>query len=181
MHSIALKKSNVLALKAFVIAGRTTATRCASTSTAKLVPVCRPSSSSRLILSKPQPHITMTRNTPSNLRAFTFSSIKANSSSSSSNTTGEEETLLQSKLPNLVFPDPHRPDLFYHLVPPPTPLSRTHPAYALSFLGEEVALHSGLGDGESPAVIGWLPAAQEGGGETTLSDFVHNGMSYTCV
>lgn len=69
------------------------------------------------------------------------------------------------------FPDPDRPDLFYHLFEPPTPLSDTHPMFCLSFL--ESAPPSVL----SASVIGWLPAsalAAEGAGEAGLNDFIEN-------
>ncbi|PPQ89226.1 hypothetical protein CVT25_001305 [Psilocybe cyanescens] len=82
----------------------------------------------------------------------------------------------QEQTPDVVFPDPNRPDLFYHFTPPPTPLSPTLPAFALSFL--DVAPPGGM---DSPAVIGWLPAqtqAPEGKAgsesESTLDDFVGN-------
>ncbi|KAF9471101.1 hypothetical protein BDN70DRAFT_820464 [Pholiota conissans] len=57
-----------------------------------------------------------------------------------------------SQTTDIVFPDPHRPDLFYHLVHAPTPLSKTLPAFALSFLDRSPS------SVDSPAVIGWLPA-----------------------
>ncbi|KAF7965103.1 hypothetical protein HWV62_45715 [Athelia sp. TMB] len=65
--------------------------------------------------------------------------------------------------------DPTRPDLFYHLVPPPTPLSAHAPAYALSFLGTAPAAP------DASAVIGWLPAQAAGAGEEAgLNDFKEN-------
>ncbi|KAF9525056.1 hypothetical protein CPB83DRAFT_897333 [Crepidotus variabilis] len=80
---------------------------------------------------------------------------------------------------DVVFDDPHRPDLFYHLVKAPTPLSSLQPAYALSFLREPPP-HV-----DSPVIIGWLPAqtiqetpsnagspTQERG--ASLQDFVGN-------
>ncbi|KJA25432.1 hypothetical protein HYPSUDRAFT_134711 [Hypholoma sublateritium FD-334 SS-4] len=77
---------------------------------------------------------------------------------------------------NTVFADPHRPGLFYHLVPGPTPISATRPAFALSFLAEPPRAP------EAPSVIGWLPAQAEeadppgGGGQTAaLRDFRENG------
>ncbi|EPQ51902.1 hypothetical protein GLOTRDRAFT_80907 [Gloeophyllum trabeum ATCC 11539] len=65
------------------------------------------------------------------------------------------------------FADPTRPDLFYHLLPPPTPLSPTAPAFALSFLPSPPP------SATSCTIIGWLPA--EGAGEQAgLNDFVEN-------
>ena len=66
------------------------------------------------------------------------------------------------------FPDPDRPDLFYHLFLPPTSLSSTTPVFALSFLPDPPP--SLL----SASVIGWLPASGEGDG-AGLNDFVENG------
>ena len=68
------------------------------------------------------------------------------------------------------FPDPDRPDLFYHLFLPPTSLSSTTPVFALSFLPDPPP--SLL----SASVIGWLPASGEGDG-AGLNDFVENGAS----
>ncbi|KAF8155932.1 hypothetical protein B0H34DRAFT_514537 [Crassisporium funariophilum] len=59
----------------------------------------------------------------------------------------------RSQVTDIVFPDPNRPDLFYHFVNPPTPLSRrTLPAFALSFLEHTPP------SVDSPTVLGWLPA-----------------------
>ncbi|KAF9451434.1 hypothetical protein P691DRAFT_699271 [Macrolepiota fuliginosa MF-IS2] len=78
------------------------------------------------------------------------------------------------------FPDPSRPDLFYHLIQPPTPTSKTLPAYALSYLQEKPPTSS------SATIIGWLPAQGRGNernngtdpkitsGNITLEDFVSN-------
>ncbi|RDB23363.1 hypothetical protein Hypma_009472 [Hypsizygus marmoreus] len=66
------------------------------------------------------------------------------------------------------FPDPVRPDLFYYLVDPPTPLSRDQPAYALSFLPSPPP------SPDSSTVIGWLPAAASEAQEAGLNDFVEN-------
>ncbi|KAI8989112.1 hypothetical protein BD414DRAFT_439655 [Trametes punicea] len=65
------------------------------------------------------------------------------------------------------FPDPDRPDLFYHLFPAPTSISSSVPVFALSFLSEPPP--SVL----SSAVVGWLPAHGEGG-QAGLNDFVEN-------
>ncbi|TFK20635.1 hypothetical protein FA15DRAFT_673314 [Coprinopsis marcescibilis] len=53
-----------------------------------------------------------------------------------------------------VFADATRPELFYHLMDPPTPISPTLQAYGLSFLSASQA------SAEAAAVIGWLPARQ---------------------
>ncbi|KIK01018.1 hypothetical protein K443DRAFT_99429 [Laccaria amethystina LaAM-08-1] len=53
---------------------------------------------------------------------------------------------------DISFSDPQRPDLFYHFVHPPTPLSTSLPAFALSFLRRTPPTP------ESSIVIGWLPA-----------------------
>ncbi|KAF5346474.1 hypothetical protein D9756_010029 [Leucocoprinus leucothites] len=76
------------------------------------------------------------------------------------------------------FSEPSRPDLFYHIVQAPTPISKTLPAYALSFSSEKPP--SSL----STTIIGWLPAqekaregtpgSQSNAGDATLADFVVN-------
>ncbi|KAJ7164923.1 hypothetical protein C8R46DRAFT_900803 [Mycena filopes] len=67
------------------------------------------------------------------------------------------------------FTDPGRPDLHYHLVHPPTPLSSELPAFALSFL-------STPSSSNSSTVIGWLPAATSTStnDEAGLNDFKEN-------
>ncbi|ESK83910.1 hypothetical protein Moror_7570 [Moniliophthora roreri MCA 2997] len=65
------------------------------------------------------------------------------------------------------FPDPSRPDLFYHLVTPPTSptsLSATSPVFAVSFLPTPPPTS------DSSTIIGWVPAGEESG----LNDFVEN-------
>ncbi|KAJ6463888.1 hypothetical protein C8R45DRAFT_1024510 [Mycena sanguinolenta] len=70
---------------------------------------------------------------------------------------------------NRSFTDPARPDLHYHLVDPPSPLSSNLPAFALSFL-ESAPLSS-----TSSAVLGWLPAATTSNDhEAGLNDFKEN-------
>jgi len=59
---------------------------------------------------------------------------------------------------DIVFPDPNRSDLFYHVVNPPTPLSKSLPAFALSFLNHTPPRV------DSSTVLGWLPA------ETYMTD-----------
>jgi len=59
---------------------------------------------------------------------------------------------------DIVFPDPNRPDLFYHVVNPPTPISKSLPAFAISFL------HHSPPRVDSSTVLGWLPA------ETYMTD-----------
>ncbi|KAI0251847.1 hypothetical protein BJV78DRAFT_1125541 [Lactifluus subvellereus] len=67
------------------------------------------------------------------------------------------------------FEDPSRKGLFYHLVPPPTPLSNTHPVFALSLLPDPPPLS------KSCTVLGWLPAETPGDDhEAGLNDFVEN-------
>lgn len=73
------------------------------------------------------------------------------------------------------FPDPDRPDLFYHLFHSPTPISSSTPVYALSFLQQPPKTV------QSRTVIGWLPASAnvEGEGEdgAGLNDFRENRAS----
>ncbi|KAJ3576803.1 hypothetical protein NP233_g180 [Leucocoprinus birnbaumii] len=72
------------------------------------------------------------------------------------------------------FPDPSRSDLFYHIVQAPTPISKTLPAYALSFFPQQPPSSA------STTIIGWLPAQENlslptsSGGNVTLADFVAN-------
>ncbi|KAK7461109.1 hypothetical protein VKT23_009035 [Stygiomarasmius scandens] len=67
------------------------------------------------------------------------------------------------------FPDPSRPDLFYHLIYPPSPLSDILPVYALSFLPDSPPKP------DSASIIGWLPAQAEGNdNEAGLNDFKEN-------
>ncbi|KAJ7756956.1 hypothetical protein B0H16DRAFT_1537533 [Mycena metata] len=69
---------------------------------------------------------------------------------------------------NESFTDPSRPDLRYHLVEPPTPLSSELPAFALSFLPTPPSSNSST-------VIGWLPAATSSSNdEAGLNDFKEN-------
>ena len=63
-----------------------------------------------------------------------------------------------SQVTDIVFPDPNRSDLFYHVVNPPTPLSKSLPAFAISFL------HQSPPRVDSSTVLGWLPA------ETYMTD-----------
>lgn len=66
--------------------------------------------------------------------------------------------------------DPSRPSLFYHLFPPPNPISKALPAYAVSLFEQPPK------DAQSAAIMGWLPAAgsNEAGGEAGLDDFKEN-------
>ena len=67
------------------------------------------------------------------------------------------------------FEDPSRKGLFYHLVPPPTPLSGSRPAFALSLLADPPP------SSESSTVLGWLPAETPGDDRVAgLNDFVEN-------
>lgn len=72
--------------------------------------------------------------------------------------------------PSTSFPDPERPDLFYHLFEPPTDISHTSPVFALSFLSTPPPFV------RSCTVIGWLPASAPGEKEegAGLNDFVEN-------
>ncbi|KAF8892920.1 hypothetical protein BD779DRAFT_1436270 [Infundibulicybe gibba] len=54
--------------------------------------------------------------------------------------------------PNGPLVDPTRPDLFYHFCSPPTPISSSLAAFALSFV------RSPPPSLDSPTIIGWLPA-----------------------
>ena len=71
-----------------------------------------------------------------------------------------------SQMTDIVFPDPHRPDLFYHVVNPPTPLSKSLPAFAISFL------HQSPPCVDSSTVLGWLPADSP---DTPDMDSAHQG------
>ncbi|PPR06389.1 hypothetical protein CVT26_004650 [Gymnopilus dilepis] len=89
-------------------------------------------------------------------------------------------TYTTSQKTDISYADPHRPDLYYHLMYAPTPASADQPVFALSFL--EVSPP----DLDSATVIGWLPAVtyttdtpgtpeeQVRGHEPTLDDFVPN-------
>ncbi|KAH9947809.1 hypothetical protein B0H21DRAFT_691362 [Amylocystis lapponica] len=75
----------------------------------------------------------------------------------------------QSAPSSTSFPDPDRPDLFYHLFEPPTPLSSSVPVFALSFIAQRPS------SANSSAVIGWLPASAPGDADDAgLNDFVEN-------
>ncbi|KAJ4486894.1 hypothetical protein C8R41DRAFT_768434 [Lentinula lateritia] len=73
-------------------------------------------------------------------------------------------------LPSGSFVDHTRPDLFYHLSEPPTPLSPDAPVYALSFLPSASPVSN------SATIIGWLPASTERQTEQDagLNDFKEN-------
>lgn len=77
------------------------------------------------------------------------------------------------------FTDPARSDLFYHLVPPPNPLSSVRPAFAVSFL------ESPPPSSKSSTVLGWLPAEAPGKeDEAGLNDFEENSaflLTYPCT
>ncbi|PPR04585.1 hypothetical protein CVT24_012013 [Panaeolus cyanescens] len=102
----------------------------------------------------------------------------------------QKDRFYSTQTTDIVFPDPNRPDLFYHFVNPPTPLSSTLPAFALSFI------ESTPPSVDSSTVIGWLPAQtyvtdspEEPGPENTaqretqatLQDFVPNGKFVTLL
>ncbi|KAI0289958.1 hypothetical protein BC826DRAFT_1029189 [Russula brevipes] len=74
-----------------------------------------------------------------------------------------------SSLQTTTFEDPSRSGLFYHLVSPPTPLSDTHPVFAISLLPDPPP------SSESSTVLGWLPAETPGDDrDAGLNDFVEN-------
>ena len=69
----------------------------------------------------------------------------------------------------ITFEDPSRKGLFYHLVPPPTPLSSTRPVFAVSLLADPPPFS------DSSTVLGWLPAETPGEDqEAGLNDFLQN-------
>lgn len=73
-----------------------------------------------------------------------------------------------------VFADPERPDLFYHLLEPPSAASTTNHVYGLSFLST-LKLR---GDVRSPQIIGYLPASVDGRAIVAgLNDFRENRKS----
>ncbi|KAF9051817.1 hypothetical protein BJ165DRAFT_1340226 [Panaeolus papilionaceus] len=85
-----------------------------------------------------------------------------------SQVSGPKHRLYSTQTTDIVFPDPNRPDLYYHFVNPPTPLSSTLPVFALSFLGTTPP------SADSSTVIGWLPAQTYRETQATLQDFVPN-------
>ncbi|KAF5392742.1 hypothetical protein D9757_000811 [Collybiopsis confluens] len=94
------------------------------------------------------------------IRLLSVSSATANSSSGSAPT---------PELPPGSFSDPTRLDLFYHFLEPPTPLSSSAPAYALSFLPSPPP------SAESSSIIGFLPAGtSDADQEAGLNDFKEN-------
>ena len=71
--------------------------------------------------------------------------------------------------PTSTFEDPTRKGLFYHLVPPPTPLSARRPVFAVSLLADPPP------SAKSSTVLGWLPAETPGDDrDAGLNDFVEN-------
>jgi len=99
------------------------------------------------------------------IRRFTSARIVSDgpsSSSSSSSSQAQAQTTTS-------FEDPSRKGLFYHLVPPPTPLSDSRPAFAVSLLADPPP------SSESSTVLGWLPAETPGDDRVAgLNDFVEN-------
>jgi hypothetical protein len=70
-----------------------------------------------------------------------------------------------------VFADPERPDLFYHLLEPPSAVSAANYVFGLSFLN---TLKS-KSDVQSPRIIGYLPASEGGHAVVAgLNDFREN-------
>jgi len=75
-----------------------------------------------------------------------------------------------------VLADPERPDLFYHLLEPPSTVSSTNYVFGLSFLN---ALKPEDG-AQSPRIVGYLPASEGGHAiKAGLNDFRENRKSAT--
>lgn len=73
-----------------------------------------------------------------------------------------------------VLADPERPDLFYHLLEPPSAVSETNHVFGLSFLNTLKSRDDVL----SPRIIGYLPASEGGHAiEAGLNDFRENRRS----
>ncbi|KAH9478524.1 hypothetical protein JR316_0008979 [Psilocybe cubensis] len=148
---------------------------------------CRKASISLSRPSTLQHIISYTRTPRQHLRRSytTTATGAAPSSPDTSPTQHEYEPEPESEINPITFADPHRPDLFYHYTPAPTPLSRVLPAFALSYLDALPPASAAGGEG-SEAVIGWLPAqtivegevegeAIQGEGQgSTLDDFMGN-------
>jgi len=96
---------------------------------------------------------------PFSIRRFTSARVVSDGPSSSHSQTQTTTS----------FEDPSRKGLFYHLVPPPTPLSDSRPAFAISLLADPPP------SSESSTVLGWLPAETPGDDRGAgLNDFVEN-------
>ena len=96
---------------------------------------------------------------PFSIRRFTSARVVSDGPSSSHSQTQTTTS----------FEDPSRKGLFYHLVPPPTPLSDSRPAFAVSLLADPPP------SSESSTVLGWLPAETPGDDRGAgLNDFVEN-------
>lgn len=78
----------------------------------------------------------------------------------------------------VVLTDPDRPDMFYHLLEPPTHVSRTQPVFGVSFVD---ILPTGASRAESSRIVGYLPTGGPGvegeGDEAGLNDFKENRES----
>jgi hypothetical protein len=84
-------------------------------------------------------------------------------------TSSSARALPSSHSPSTTFEDPSRKGLFYHLVPPPTPLSATRHVFAVSLLAHAPP------SAKSSTVLGWLPAETPGNDrDAGLNDFVEN-------
>jgi len=83
----------------------------------------------------------------------------------------DEELDVHGAVQERVLTHPSRPDLFYHLLDPPTPISLDEPAYAMSFLEEldDLAAKSAAG-----SVLGWIPARKAETGMTGWEEFGEN-------
>ena len=81
---------------------------------------------------------------------------------------------MNSETDSRVLADPERPDLFYHLLEPPSAASTTNYVYGLSFLNT-LKLR---GDARSSQIIGYLPASADGRAIVAgLNDFRENRES----
>ena len=87
-----------------------------------------------------------------------------------------------SQAANTVVQCARRPELFYHLIQPPTPLSPISSVLAVSFLSQP------LHNAESSAILGWVPAPTNSSSVSpeeltelvSWKDFRENGKRLTC-
>ena len=88
---------------------------------------------------------------------------------SSSSAHAPSDGQIPASTSSTTFEDPARKGLFYHLVPPPTPLSSTRPVFAVSLLADAPP------SPRSSTVLGWLPAETPADDrDAGLNDFVEN-------
>jgi hypothetical protein len=87
-----------------------------------------------------------------------------------------------SQAANTVVQCARRPELFYHLIQPPTPLSPVSSVLAVSFLSQP------LHNAESSAILGWVPAPSNSRSKSpeeltqlvSWRDFRENGKRLSC-